>query len=408
MRTAAGLGPATGRFDELLTAARDAAGAAPWALEDAAAKLHAAVAALDDEAPAYGVYFDGDVITAPTGPQVMVWTYAVEHVTRYTGGSTEVRAIRVRRLDNLNATPDLAGLTRPTLREALVLLEQLEGLTANVLLPALADGASLSLVEQPAGGRFAERPAVEARGGEIIRVELGPALGVDRAVATKLGETLARRRVAFERLSQSLRPRGIALSPPSGLLIPTEGRAELARLVAPLDLVEIDAIETELAGEATAKGFAAVMAAMMETVERHEVQHRLDHEAGGLRPVAALAALGGDDRARSELSAYLAEMHRDARTPRVGLTMLVRSVFDSHRWGSSETLAALVLLDGLARELGIPVKPLVAKGEVDRAAAASLYLALTDAAPERLRDAAGRLWAKLFGSPLATLTKSDP
>ncbi len=409
MRTAAGLGGATGRFDELLTAARDAAAAAPWAMDDAATKLYAAVAAVDDEAPAYGVYFDGDVIGGRSGHQVMVWTYAVEHVARYAAGATEIRAIRVRRLDSLNGVPDLAGLTRPHLREAIVLLDELERLTTNGLLPALADGAPLPMVEQAAGGRFAERPAVEARAGEIVRAELGAALGADRGVAAKLGATLARRREVFERLRAALAPRGIALALPSGLRLPEQARAELEAILPPADVIEIDAIEAELGGDATAKGFAAAVAAMVETVERHEVQHRLDHEAGGLRSVAELAHLGGDDRARSELSAYLAEMHRDPRTPKLGLTLIARFVFDSQRWGASESFAAVVLLEGLGRELGAGASHLVAKaGEIDRAAAARLYLVLTDAPPERLRDAAGRLWAKLFGAPLAELTRSEP
>src|SRR5262249_57579443 len=100
--------------------------AAPGAREDAAARLYAAVAAADDEAPAYGVYFDADVVMGQKGQEVLVWIYAVDRVARYAAGATEIRAIQVRRLDNLNMVPDLAGLTRPHLREAIALLEGLQ------------------------------------------------------------------------------------------------------------------------------------------------------------------------------------------------------------------------------------------------------------------------------------------
>jgi hypothetical protein len=118
--------------------------------------------------------------------------------------------------------------------------------------------------------------------------------------------------------------------------------------------------------------------------------------------------VGADERARAELSAYLGEIARDERTPRLGLTMIARFAFDKGRWGSSESFAAVVIVDGLARQLGMPVPALLVKNEIDRSALAKLYLALTDVPPDRLRATARTLWAKLFGAPLAPLARAEP
>jgi hypothetical protein len=192
----------------------------------------------------------------------------------------------------------------------------------------------------------------------------------------------------------------------------------VGRIVPRDELREMMEIDAALDDRTRIDAFAALRSALAASVERHEVQHRLD--ALGPQPPPMPAPLearvgplatGGKERrlaatARAELSAYLAELARDAQTPRVGLTLIARFLFDQRLQGSPECYAALTILEGLAEGLGTPARaPLVHAGAVDRRAAADLYLALTALPPARLNAAARTLWERLFAAPLPDLHK---
>jgi hypothetical protein len=123
---------------------------------------------------------------------------------------------------------------------------------------------------------------------------------------------------------------------------------------------------------------------------------------------------GGKERraaatARAELSAYLAELARDAQSPRVGLTLVARFLFDRRMHGAPESYAALSILEGLADALGVrPAAPLLAGGSIDRRAVSGVWTALVALPPDRLRDAAKKLWESLFSAPLPDLRKLAP
>ncbi len=165
----------------------------------------------------------------------------------------------------------------------------------------------------------------------------------------------------------------------------------------------------------------ALRDALASSVERHEVQHRLDALASGPPPMPReLEALVGplEDAgkevplaaaARAELSAYLAELARDPRTPRVGLTLIARFLFDRSMHGAAECYAALVIVQGLAARLGVPGGDALLTGRtVDRRAVATVWLALAALPPERLRAAARAQWEALFGAPLPELRLVAP
>jgi hypothetical protein len=379
-----------------------------------------ATAALDDEIAATGAgYFvDGDAIhDSASGRRLsVVYAFAVERVSLFTAGDTTVPALHVRRIDHLNWTHTLLGFTRPHLRSAVVLLDQLDEHVLTLIAPGLARGASVRLFDADAD--VPERAAVEARAGELARAEYGALPGVDAVAAAKLGELLGRRRGLLEALEKRATERGMALVVPPLLRLPEGFSRSLAGLAGKAELAELGTIDEALGGDEDLRAFAALREALGASVERHEVQHRLDARAPRVMPKELSERVGplekdGKERghaaaARAELSAYLAELARDERTGVFGVGMVARFLFDKHLHGTAESNAAVVILEGLASELALPPEaPLVVSHTVDRRVASKLYLALTAVPAERLRGAAKRLWERLFAAPLPALHKKD-
>ncbi len=377
-----------------------------------------AVAGLDDALAAAGIgYFaDGDVISdVESGRRLVVcYTYRVARVERFAAGDKTVVSLHLRRLDKLNWSHALLGFTRPTLRFAAVLLDKLDEQVIGLIAPGLAPGAAVQLFDPEATA--AERAAVEARAGELVRAEYGAAPGLDEDAARRLGKLLGRRRALFAGWEKLAAARGMALVAPPTLRLPEGFAGSLSDLVPREDLLDLMEIDTALDDRTREDAFATLVGALAASVERHEVQHRLDALGPNPPPMpAALEALvgplevGGRERrpaatARAELSAYLAELARDPLAPRVGLTQIARFLFDRRLHGSPECYAALVILEGLSEGLGGGTPPpILHDRKVDRRAAADVYLALTALPPERLREGARALWEKLFGVPLVEL-----
>ncbi|MFT3769570.1 MAG: hypothetical protein QM820_29390 [Minicystis sp.] len=411
---------ATRALDGLMAAARAAAEAPAGSAGDKADEaLAEATSLLDDELAATGAgYFvDGDVIHDGNGKRRLpiAYAFAVEQVNLFAAGGEGVRALRLRRIDRLNWSHTLLGFTRPHLRAALVLLDQLEEQVLTLIAPGLAPGASVRLFDPEATAVPAEeRAAVEARAGELARAEYGALPGLDAAAAARLGETLGRRRALVEALEKRADARGLALVVPGKLRFPEGFARSLAGLATEAEIAELGAIDQALGGDVEQRVFLSLRDALAASVERHEVQHRLDARRDEVMPRALAERVGplrqnGHERrhavtARAELSAYLSELGRDTRTGRVGLGAVARFLFDRRLHGTPECYAALVILEGLAEGLGVPQKgPLVTGSTVDRRAAGRLYLALAAAPPERLREAAQRLWEQLFAAPLPDL-----
>jgi len=411
---------ATRALGALMATARAAAlSAAGDTGDEADQAVASATGALDDELAAAGAgYFvDGDVIhDGGSGRRLsLVYAFAVERVDLFTAGAESVRALRLRRIDRLNWSHTLLGFTRPHLRAALVLLDQLDEQVLSLIAPGVAPGAPVRLFDLEAAGVPAEeRAAVEARAGELCRAEYGALPGLDAAAAVRLGEALGRRRAIVEALEKRAEARGLALVTPGKLRLPESFTRSIEPLATKAEIADLKAIDDALAGEPAQRAFTALRDALAASIERHEVQHRLDARRARVMPQALADRTGPlvqngrehkhADRARAELSAYLSELARDPRTGRVGLGALARFVFDRQHHGVPECYAAIVILEGLADTLGLPREaPLIAGRAVNRRAAARLYLALAAQPPERLRDAARRLWEKLFASPLPDL-----
>ena len=448
VREALGEGAAR-RLEELLAGARVAAESPAGPIAEAAGDaLMQSVGALNDElvGAGLGYFVDGDVIEGTDSGRrlVILYAFSVEWVTLFrVGGGAElprssdgerrrplaaplanvdepVRSIHLRRLDHLNWTHALLGFTRPHLREAVVLLDQVDENLVTYVLPGLGPNASVELFDDDDTAPTPNADAVRARAGELVRAEYAAAPELDQVAAARLGVRLARRRTLFKGWQVRASARGVTVQEPTTLKLELDYDKALRGLVPDEELAELAALDRELGEAPLINAYAQLREVLVRSVERHEAQHRIDfsRDDPGFMPKALAMYVGPAEndgkerghaaRARDELSAYLGELARDERTPRVNLSMLARFLFKRRLWGTPECYAALVILEGLAAELTIPLgdgEGLLRGDLIDRRALADAYLGMTAREGSELRAAARRLWEKLFEGELPPLTK---
>jgi hypothetical protein len=145
------------------------------------------------------------------------------------------------------------------------------------------------------------------------------------------------------------------------------------------------------------------------SVRHHEAQHKLDHDVALPYPAELSTRLGDKKndpfaiRTRYELSAYLSQIASDTWLPQLTLWNLARHGFHKGK-RREETFVAVVVIEGLARKLGVAqVGPIIRNGEVDRDRLALLAVPLAHRTTAELRRAAADLWAEMFGEPLVRL-----
>ncbi len=157
------------------------------------------------------------------------------------------------------------------------------------------------------------------------------------------------------------------------------------------------------------------------TVRRHEAQHGFDFDRNAelrypppLEEVAGAADHDGNasplaSSARAELSAYLSQVINDPVTPHAALWHLGSNVFNRHRWGTGEFYAGLVVIEGLARQLGLDTEtPRRKKGELDRDRLGSFATQIAALSDDQLRAEASKLWTSLYAEPPTTIVDSAP
>lgn len=147
---------------------------------------------------------------------------------------------------------------------------------------------------------------------------------------------------------------------------------------------------------------------VVATVRRHEARHGYDNDRKQpLRYPAALSAQVGDStpstagfvaRARAELSAYTSQIASDPATPQLALWNLANLAFRKDHWGSAESYVAVVVIEGLARQLGVKpaAGPVIHDGHIDRNRLAALAIPLSHMSDDDLRAAARRLWRDFY------------
>jgi hypothetical protein len=154
---------------------------------------------------------------------------------------------------------------------------------------------------------------------------------------------------------------------------------------------------------------------LIASVRHHEAQHGFEQERIPSYPEILALHVGPlrdqqgrtnpmATRTRNELSAYTSQIASDMWLPQVALWNLSRHAFQSARRGTPESFAAVIVVEGLARQLGIPSPgPVIHGGAIYRDRLAQLVGPLALRPTIELRSAAARLWAELFGEPLVRL-----
>lgn len=371
-------------------------------------------AALADRGLAY--YVDAEVLIArrAVAPNRLVFsTFEVRRVRFYEGPEGPIRVLRLRRLDRLNHGRHVLGFTREQVRDALVLESRVEHYMVELILPSLEPEGQMALIDrETVRGERGWVDTIESAMAEDARAFANAQVG-ERADA--LGEVLARRR----RLIEDWRERfdgDLVIAGPRGFdLDPERYRVVRPRLTS-AEWRELEAIASELEDDELREAYRVLEAAFTDSVERHEAQHRIDFGAGTLRDAAPLlderlGAIhlpdgGRDTRAwlrRAELSAYLSELGRAPELARVNLALIGQHLYLARAWGTAESTGTLLIFEGLARQLAIEHEPLVIARRVQRQALAELHLQLRERSGAELAEAAGALWAELFGRPLPPL-----
>ncbi len=175
---------------------------------------------------------------------------------------------------------------------------------------------------------------------------------------------------------------------------------------------------TAVRGELTAMLPLRVLSSLVAaSVRRHEAQHGLDADRETRLPYPdALARLIGDandrfgqprnfaDHCRNELSAYTSQIANDPVTPKTAYFQLAHFAFARHTWGTPESYAAVVVSEGLARNLGAPVAPVIHDGQIDRDRLATAATTIARAAPDALRAAARATWHDLYAEDITTIS----
>jgi hypothetical protein len=416
------LGPEAARSLDELLAATETLGTAPRVERSMVDRFHAAASGFDKALAARGLPYFVDTDVLPRGPALspVLLTFYVEREATVASSDTRVRVVQLWRLDSLNLVQGYLGYTRPSTPAALVLLDQIESDLVQYVLPALPDGEPMSLVDRETELSGEEWVApLEKWGGELLRKHYAAVPEAQVADARRVGEILARRRALIEKWQRDLAGLGHVLRVPERLVPEADYAEELSLRVPRAELGEWDGLHAELTSDKVLSAFVAFRRGYAKSVERHEVQHRLDY-ARGLIPVppTLCEVLGKDDpldapegslaaRSRDELSAYLASVVTAEHTPLLELLLLSRHLFDRGALGGVYWYAALSAFRAIGRELGVDVEGVLGKGPVSRARSAELVRKVLAAPPEELRRAAASVYEKAYAQKVPDVRRLD-
>jgi hypothetical protein len=339
------------------------------------------------------------------------------------GFATE-RMVYLWRLDGLNLTKAALGYTHREADAGIVLYDQIEEFLIQDVLPALADGEKVELIDTASRDeKKAWQDDIETRAGRMVRESFAGASDGDKML--EVGTLLARRRAILRKWRSDLSAQGKQLREPRRLLPEADYVKDLWSLVPSASRREWEDVHDALGSTRVLRTFESLRDLFAEDVVRHELQHRFDAQktpsCNGLAPCASLdipAAVrsrvgpkGKDEavgpgsmpgRVRNETSAYLAEMARPGGMPKMTILGLLRTVLDRDAWGDAYCNTTLVLLDVLGGAYGLIDEgmPLVVGGAVQRAAVASLVTILFAKTDDELRATSSKAWRDLYGYDL--------
>jgi len=362
-------------------------------------------------------FIDADLTITDARMMPVIVSYYVEREVRLTAAGKSVRAVHPWRLDRLNFHRGYLGYTRPRTPAAMVLLDQIESDLVRYVLPAIPADEPMILVDERT--ELAGSPWVaelSLRAGRAIRrhFQLVPKEELDGV--EKVGRLLARRRALVQKWRAEVRGLGLELVVPERLLPESDYVADLENRVPRSNLEEWEQIHRELMSRDGYDAFLRLRNRYVWSVQRHEVQHRIDYTRE-LVPVPEILAkrldvenpIGVEEgtlpaRARDELSAYLSSIVQANDSPLLELVLLARFLFDDSNLGGPYSYAALAAYEGIARELGIDVDALIGTGPVSRQRLTELFYAVIERSPDELRAAADRFYFAAYGEKLPVVT----
>jgi hypothetical protein len=402
---------------EVVSAAKEAARGASQ-LESATQALDLATTRLDNALIADRMPYFMDAMvgfeTANGRRLVPLYGFSIVASDLFESGEARVRSVRLRRLDRLNWSHVFLGFLRWSRPQAMVLLDQIDEHLVNLVLPSLPDGASMPMRDPDDVDPAAEANTSSAEGGKGVRADIAALPGVDPGAVRELGEALRTRRALFVKWNERLKDSGRKIkNPPRLALDVAELEREARGLLPRVEIDELRKIQKRLGRGEVERAYETIRDAFSASVERHEVQHRLDALRPLPRPVAidelmpATQTPAGErrrDKIQMELSGYLSQIARDDLVPHVTFSLFVRFLVDPKLRGLEEAYAAIAAVEALAPELGATDVGHVFhdhKFDEDRILRAHQY-AVAARGPD-LSAAARRVWGRLFGVELGPL-----
>lgn len=362
--------------------------------------------------------------THTTTRMLLFYEFSIADSGLFASGKDRVRSVRVRRLDRLNWSHTSLGFVNPHRAQATVLLDQVDEQLVRHLVPALASGASMPLVRESdrKGTVTPLSPplmAMSMRAGEHAREELAHLPNVNADIVRELGDDLLARRELFEKWNAAREVGGVGLRVPSNLAFDVDSVVATG-LADPEDIASLRQIQARLARPEVDATYRALRDAFADSIERHEVEHRLDILQSITMPKEVLPFIRGEGRVANdmreavmnELSAYVSQIARDDRMPKTTLALLQRFLVNPRTRGSTEAFVAIIATEAIARELHIEdIAPLVSRGVLDEDRLSRAHEKITAASGERLSQAAAAAYKRLFGrdlAPLSRIADADP
>lgn len=356
-------------------------------------------------------YVDAEVFPLNGVASPILTSFYVQERGTYEGGGNKTTVLRLWRLDHLNVVESKLGYTRPAIPFAVVLLDQVENDLVTQILPAVADGEMMSLTDEDTTYSQEEWVAeVQEKGGEIIRKHFASAPPALTEKARQLGALLARRRALLTKWTRALGLESGVLRMPRRLVPEADYAEDLHLRVSSAELREWDSLHSDLLDSSSLSDFEEVREAYALSVERHEVQHRLDYATERLEIPEMLAhRMGGIEtmghrlhshpmKAAAELSAYLSQIADDP-APRLAIVSMSRQFLNKYSMQSAHGFAGVVALEAMAKHLGI--SPEGALGRVaTRPELARLMALVCQEKMSDVRQAARSAYRELFGEDL--------
>jgi len=349
----------------------------------------------------------------------IIQAYRVEQVVFVTTNASPRRVLSLRRLDRLNMTWAVLGMHDEDAGDPTLHLDRIDVNVASFVLPVLSGGRPY-----PLGDRewmlWPQNAKMASAIGDAVRREYVAALGPDGTVAQQIADLLVKRAAIIDEWRDKLGRKDLSFISTDELFVSESLLDALADSVPSYQRTKVIELDHDLAELDASRIHSQIHELVAATVRRHEAQHGFDFDRDAeLRYPPPLEALAGAPRdregnarpvassARLELSAYLSQVINDPMTPHAALWHLARNVFTRGGWSTGEFYAGLVVIEGLAQQLGLDTDtPRRKKGELDRdrlSAFATRIAALSD---DQLRAEAKKLWTSLYAEPPITIVDS--